>query len=393
MPTNTLTDAACKRAKPAETPIKLFDGGGLHLFVSPTGAKTWRLAFRIDGKPQTKSLGAYPLVSLAEARAARDAIKLQLLAGTDPRKPRTAGASVTLGAAVEQYWCGRQDVTEKYRQNAMRGISMHLGPLLAVPVAKITRDDLLAQLLVMDRAGLYSYVRKVRVWVGLVFDWAVERGHCAINPATQINPEKAFGRQQVESHAALELSDIGPLLHRLSFEARIQSVLAHQMLALTWVRTVELRTMRWADIDGDLWRVPKMVMKKRRDHLVPLSRQALALLDELRQRRGSSEYVFPNDRRDDRPMSENSILYLLARVGYEGRMTGHGWRSVGSTWANEAGHNDDAIERQLAHVPGDKIRAIYNRAEYLPQRAKMLQDWADWLDEQLRNVNSRRFQG
>ena len=137
--------------------------------------------------------------------------------------------------------------------------------------------------------------------------------------------------------------------------------------------------MEWTEIDGDTWRIPKEKMKRRRDHMVPLSKQALQVLKNLALRKKGSIYVFPNDRRQDRPMSENAVLYLLGRMGYGGIMTGHGWRTVASTWANEAGHNRDAIERQLAHAPDDKVRATYNRAEFLDQRRTMLQAWADWL--------------
>jgi integrase len=212
-----------------------------------------------------------------------------------------------------------------------------------------------------------------------VFEWAVENGHAPNNPAASIRPEKAFGRAKVESFAALEPRDVPEFLRRLSFEHDLNSVLACRMLALTWVRTVELRMMEWSEIEGDTWIIPVGEMKRRRDHVVPLSRQALAILDEMRTRNGEARYVFPAPHRGDRPMSENAILYLIARIGYRGRMTGHGWRSVASTWANEHGYNPDAIERQLAHAPGDKVRSAYNHAEYLPLRREMLQAWADWL--------------
>ena len=152
------------------------------------------------------------------------------------------------------------------------------------------------------------------------------------------------------------------------------------LLALTWVRTGELRMMRWDELDGALWRLPAGRMKRRRDHLVPLSRQALELLARMRARQRGSEYVFPGPVRLDRPMSENTILDLLERMGYSGQMTGHGWRTVASTWANEAGHPADAIERQLAHAPDDKVRSAYNHALHLPERTVMLQAYADWLD-------------
>jgi len=145
--------------------------------------------------------------------------------------------------------------------------------------------------------------------------------------------------------------------------------------------------MKWTEIEGALWRIPKGAMKKRREHLVPLCTQAVALLKQLHARCRGSVYVFPAEHRDDRPMSENAVLALLGRIGYKGRMTGHGWRSVASTWANEAGYNADAIERQLAHEPDDLTRAAYNRAEFIPERRAMLQAFADWLDAASRDVD------
>jgi integrase len=381
MPTNKLTDAKCRAAKPSDKPLKLFDGEGLHLFVSPKGAKVWRVAFRVDGKPQTKSLGPYPAVGLAEARAKRDGLKGLLRDGLDPRdaaKPKAKG--LTFRAACEAYWAGRKDVSATYRANATRGLELHLCTALGdKDVGRLTRDDLMAELQRMDAAGLHVYVRKVRMWAGQVLDWAVEHGHATANPASSIKPEKAFGAAPVEHHAAVELREVPELMARLSMEAELQSVLACKLLALTWVRTGELRMMQWAEIDGDTWLIPAGKMKRRLDHVVPLSSQAVELLDRLKARARGSAYVFPADHRLDRPMSENAVLYLLHRIGYKGRMTGHGWRSVGSTWANENGWNPDAIERQLAHVPDNEIRAAYNRAAYLPIRRQMLQAWADWL--------------
>ncbi len=393
MPTNTLKDAQIKAAKAVERPYKLFDGGGLFLFVSPTGAKTWRIAYRLNGKPQTKSFGPYPAVSLADAREKRDSLKATLREGGDPmaeRKARRKGLS--LREAAETYWNGRGDVTENYRGNALRGIEMYLYPSLGdLPIGSVTRDMLLDALRLLDAKGHYVYVRRVRMWIGQVFEWAVEHGHATINPAALIRPEKAFGRASVENFPALELRDLPEFFKRLDYERELQSVLACRFLALTWVRTSEMRLARWSEIDGDTWVIPAGKMKRRRDHVVPLSRQALATLAELRQRT-RSDYVFPNDRRDDRPMSENAVLYLLGRMGYKGRMTGHGFRTVASTWANERGYNRDAIERQLAHAPDDKVRSAYNRAEYLPERRRMLQDFADWIDS-CRQVDAVLTQG
>lgn len=384
MPLNTLTDSQCRAAKAQDRAYKLFDGGGMYLWVSTTGAKVWRLAYRIAGKPQTMSFGPYPDVGLARAREKRDEVKAQLRGGEDPMAPRraTRASSQTFRAACEAYWRGRKDVTPQYSDNALRGLELHLWPALGDrPIDGISREDLLTELQRMDAAGLHVYVRKVRMWSGQVFDQAVELGHAKVNPAALIRPERAFAKAPVESFAALPLAEVPELMRRLRLEGELQSVLACRMLALTWVRTSELRMMEWAEVEGDLWRIPKGRMKRGREHLVPLSTQALSILATMRARNRGGRYVFEADHRPDRPMSENAILYLLHRMGYKGRMTGHGFRSIASTWANEGGHNADAIERQLAHTPGDEIRAVYNRSAYLPERRKMLQSWADWLDE------------
>lgn len=390
MPTvNKLTDSQCRKAEPGEKPIKLFDGHGLHLYVSPKGAKVWRVAYRLEGKPQTHVIGPYPLISLADARGKRDELRKKLAEGESPKQERAAKAKPvpTLGAAADTYWSGRLDITDAYRMNALNGITHHLAALCPRPINTITRQDLLDALLAMDRANLLVYVRSVRGWVSQVFDWAVELEHCEINPAALINPKKAFRVPARESHAAVNPSEVTGLLKRLALEDDLQSVRACRFLALTWVRTKEMRSMTWDQLEGEdgawsAWRIPKTVMKKRIEHLVPLPRQAVEILIQQRRHCRGSRFVFPADHTIQRPMSENAVLYLLHRMGYKGEMTGHGWRSVASTWANESGFNPDAIERQLAHIPGDEVRAAYNRAAYLPQRREILQAWADWLDEQ-----------
>lgn len=385
MPTNTLTDAKCRAAKPGDKPIKMFDGGGLHLFVTTKGAKVWRLAYRIDGKPKTISFGPYPEVSLAEARQKRDYAKAKLRDGINPMDERARpAATMTLAGASEAYWEGRSDLSEAYRNNARRGIEMHLFPSLGqMDIGAVSREDLMVALRRMDAAGLHVYVRKVRGWISQVFDWAMENGYAANNPALSIRTERAFGKARVQHFPALELRDVHAFMDRLSLEKELQSVLACKMLAYTWVRTTELRMMEWQELDEReaLWLIPAGKMKRGKDLLVPLSTQALAIIQTMRDRaRQGQRFVFPHDRRLDQPMSENAVLYLIGRIGYKGRMTGHGWRSVGSTWANERGYTPDAIERQLAHAPENKIRSVYNRAEYLPERRGMLQAWADWVD-------------
>lgn len=336
----------------------------------------------MQGKPKTMSLGPYPQVSLSEARRKRAEAKAALLAGGDPMAPRRA-KKVTFRQAVVEYWSGRMDVSESYRANALRGLELHLMPALGdLALVEIDRDRLMAELRRVDAAGHHVYVRKIRMWASQVFEWAMEHGFASVNPAAMIRPEKAFGRAPVQHMAALELREVPELMRRMALEGDLNSVLACRLLAYTWTRTSELRFMEWSEIDehAAIWIIPAGKMKRRRDHLVPLSMQALAVLNKMRDRSRGSKYVFAAENRLDRPMSENAILYLLYRLGYKGKMTGHGWRAVASTWANERGYSADAIERQLAHVPGDAVRAAYNRAQYLDERRRMLQDWANWLD-------------
>ena len=379
MATNRLTDAVCKRAPTPDKIKKLMDGGGLFLALLPSGSKVWRQNYRLNGKEQTEVFGPYPLLGLADARVRSAEFKRKLLDGVNPKAK--APTSVTFKEACALYWAGRKDVTEGYVGNATRGLAMHLEPSVGnTPVSQITRQMLLDPLLVLDAQGKHVYSRRVRLWASMVLEWAKEQGHCEENVADLINPKTAFGRAVVTHHASVKVSELQDLFARVALERDLQSVLALKMLALTWVRTGELRMMKWEEIDGDLWRVPGPTMKMKREHLVPLPKQALVLLEHLKLRSRGSVYVFPNDRRLDRPMSENSVLYLLGRIGYAGLMTGHGLRTVASTWANERQYNADAVEMALAHASGDAVRKVYNHAAYLPQRRQLLQDFADWLN-------------
>jgi integrase len=399
VPTNRLNDKTLRSLRPPAKPRKHFDGHGLYLLHRPTGSKTWQVAYRLHGKLQTATLGPYPEVTLSEAREKRDRLRKLLRDGVDPRRTARdteapqppAAPTMTLRSAAMRYLDGRRDLSESYRSNARRGIEFHLSGLLDRPIKDIDRATLLAELLKLDAAGKHVYAKRVLMWARHVWEWAVEHPEqtgCAINPAASINPGKAFGKAAVRSHAALRPSEVPEFMQRLAAEDQnLLSVVGCRMLAMTWVRTKELRLMKWSQLeeDGSMWRLPAANMKKGNEHLVPLSRQARAILDALRAR-SRSEYVFPceSGRRRDRPMSENSILYLIGRIGFKGRMTGHGWRSVASTWAHESGsYHVDAIERQLAHTPAskDKVRMIYNRSQYLEVRRRMMQEWADWLEK------------
>jgi len=285
--TNKLTDARCRKAERKDKSYKLFDGRGLHLYISDKGAKRWRIAYRWEGKPQTYTIGPYPEVSLALARTECDKVTRKLALGENPKEPKKTPepACPKLLEAAEAFWSKRTDVTEAYKMNAINGIKQHLGPKLGNKrLTEITRSDLLDALRDMDAAGLLVYVRAVRTWVSQVFDHHVEIEDCEINPAALINPKRAFRAPKRGNHASISPGEVPAFFERLSLEDELQSVIGCKLLALTWVRTSELRTMRWSELEGPqgawtMWRIPEGKMKRACEHLVPLSREAVALLE------------------------------------------------------------------------------------------------------------------
>ena len=431
--TDKLTDKQCKAARPDPAKpngYKLTDGGGMYLLVKPSGSRLWQCGFRLAGRELTASFGAYPQRSLEAARAMRERLHECLARGVDPRTvdlaaeepaaaPDPAAADrMTLRQVAEAYWDQREDLTQDYRGASERMMKNHLGDLMARDCTAVTRADLMDKLNVLNDAGKYPTVKNVLMWTRNALDWAVqqhERTGLVENVAARINPAKAFGSRETEHFAAIAVHELGDFMLRLDHEGEGASegdtlaVLGAKLLAYTWVRTKELRHMKedqfehWDGV-GWVWRVPgKMksttevkdgqkirVMKKGVDHLVPMSRQAMEVAQELlRRARPGQAYLLPNAWHVlDQPMSENAILYMIYRIGYKGKMTGHGFRSVATTWANE--HTDykaDAIDRQLAHTPGkgpedSQVRAAYNRAKYLTERREMIQQWADFLDSE-----------
>lgn len=402
MPTNKLTDAQIRRLGVVATAKKWFDGEGLFLHQlagagGVGGGLVWRLAYRLAGKPQTITFGPYPLITLAQARLKRDEVKRKLLDGTNPSRRVEKRATPTLRAVTDAYWGGRRDLSPKYVSNATSAIERYiLTQHGSVPVNQFTRDMMMDVLNGMNGAQKFSYLRKLKMWFGQVLDYAEGQHYVTENVTRAIVTKRAFGKRKVRHHPSVPLDRVGELLYRLSMERTLDSVVANELLARTWMRTNELRWARWTDISASPGLtvrrlvIPATRMKKDGDLVIPLTRQVEALLDTARLRCRGSEYICPSYNRVDRPISENTILELLDRVGYKGQMSGHGWRTVASTWANEAGYRDDAIERQLAHKPEDETRAVYNRAEYLSERATMLQAWSDWLDQQLGDEVTRR---
>jgi len=386
-----LTNTAIRNAKPASIPRKLTDEKGLFLLLSPQGGKWWRFKYRFEGKEKLLSLGTYPDVSLADARERRDAARKLLAQGVDPGAARkeeqtqSAEDARTFGVvALEWYEKQRPGWTESTAYNIMRRLERELLPPFGnIPIKKVTPKIILGIVAGIEDRGCHETARRVLQCCGQIFRYAVVSGYVESDPTPSL---RGALMAVVEKHRA-SITDpkaVGPLLRALwGYEGSPVTAAALRFAPLTFVRPGELRHAEWSEFDFGAaeWRIPAAKMKMREQHIVPLSRQALAVLDTLRPLTGGGRYLFPSERTGERPMSENTVNAALRRLGYsKEEMTGHGFRSMASTLLNEQGWNRDAIERQLAHAERSGVRAAYNYAEYLPERRRMMQAWADYLD-------------
>jgi integrase len=384
-----LSDAKIRRTKPGAKPHKLYDGGGLFLLVHPNGSRYWRLKYRIAGKERLFAIGVYPEVRLADARAKAIDARRVIREGGDPvaerRRHRAGGSVPTFKAMAEEWIASRENQwSTTYREAVQSALAGNLYPQIgALPVQSITVPILREALLLMERRGTLAALRKVRMWASMVFRYAIATGRADNDPAAPLRG--TFKAHKSRNFAALtKAQEFGELIARIrTYDGSPVSRCALLLMAYTFTRTGELRSAEWTefDLDGAMWRIPAERMKMRQAHLVPLSRQAVKVLSELKPLTGNSRWVFPNERKPQKPMSENTILYALYRMGYHSRATGHGFRSSASTLLNELGFDADVIERQLAHQERNKIRAAYHRAQYLPERIKLMQRWADYVDE------------
>lgn len=386
-----LTDAAVRNAKPnGDKAYKLSDEKGLYLIVTVSGGKWWRLDYRHDGKRKTLSLGTYPETTLKEAREKRDEARKAVSQGIDPSRQRRVSklkeriARENSFENIAKEWAGRQANrwTPDHHDRVVTSLAADIFPELGeFPVNEITAQDLLKALRKIEARGAHETAGRVLQRCGAVFKYAIVTGRCTYNPAADLRG--SLTPVKVTHRAALKASEMPEFFDRLAnYDGHVQTRLAIQLLMLTFVRPGELRGAAWQEFDFDLseWRIPAERMKMRDEHIVPLSRQAVDVLHQLHVINGAYPLVFPGANKPHQPMSENTVLFALYRMGYHGRATGHGFRATASTILNELGYNHDAIERQLAHAPRDKIRAAYNRAQYLPERRKLMQDWADILD-------------
>jgi len=408
-----LTDIAVRTAKPGDKPYKLFDGGGLHVAVTPAGGKLWRLKYRLAGKEKLLSLGAYPATSLSAARKAADAARVDMAAGVDPslekrraKAKAIQGAGDTFAAIAAEYIAKRKRDGDRPYSPAtaakVEWLAAQLTPAIGtIPVASIEPSDILAALRKLERKGNLETARRCLQFASQVLRYAVATARLASDPSRDL--KGALTAPRVKHHAAIiEPAKLGGLLRAIDgYQGDAVTRLALQLAPHLFVRPGELRQARWEELNlaAATWMIPAEKMKMRRPHAVPLSRQALAILDALRAITGGEEgyrgYVFPSLRTRQRPMSENTLNAALRRLGYSSdEMTAHGFRATASTLLNESGKwSVDAIERALAHGDSDAVRAAYHRGAHWKERVAMAQWWSDYLDTLRKGADIVPFPG
>lgn len=389
-----LRDLDCRNAKcpDGKARLRLADSQGLYLEVLPNGGRYWRLKYRHGGVERRLALGVYPEVSLAQARHARDAAREMLRQGVDPlsaRREAKAAARVARATnfeAVAREWhsAWRAARTDHHAAYVLRRLEADVFPAIGgKPVSEITAPQLVAIAKRIESRGALDIARRALQTCSQVLRYAVAHGLAERNPAADIRPADVLTSRRRENYARIEPKELPELLRKMAvYEGSPYTRLALQLIALTFVRTTELIEAKWSEFDLDAaeWRVPASRMKMRQPHIVPLSTQAVDALRCLLELRNRSEFVFPGERDHERPMSNNTLLKALERLGYKHRMTGHGFRGLASTILHEQGWPHEHIELQLAHQERNKVSAAYNWATHLPERCRMLQAWADHLD-------------
>ena len=388
-----LTDLACKNAAAEGSKIrKLHDGQGLYLWVYEDGRKYWRLRYKIHDKEKSLSLGVYPVVGLKQARQLAQAERAKLMGNIDPsidrklnkQKAKEAAANSFEATAREWYTKQMHTWAESHAKDVIRRLEGNVFPFIGMyPISTIEAPQLLNMIHIIEQRGSYDLAHRVLGVCGQVFRYGISTGRCARDPSGDLRG--ALTPHKKKNQAAVKPEELPELLRAIATYERIgdrQTQLALQLLALTFVRTNELIGALWEEIDlnNALWIVPATRMKMRNEHVVPLTHQALNILAELKSIAGDSRYLLPG-RNPNKPISNNTLLFALYRLGYKGKMTGHGFRAVASTALNESGlFSPDAIERQLAHGERNEVRGAYNRAEYLPERKRIMMWWSNHVE-------------
>ncbi|VTX49345.1 tyrosine-type recombinase/integrase [Neisseria sicca] len=393
-----LNDRQIKAAKPSDTgkKAKLFDGGGLYLEVTPAGGKVFRLKYRFAGKEKTLTIGKYPAFSLVEARQAAENARRLLASGQDPSEAKQQGKRERQAAALNTFesiarrW--HTDNLHRWKENhaarVLRYFETDVFPVIgAMPIQEIRVSDIKAVIDGVMARGVNNTAEKIREWTGAIFDYAVMLEIVETNPAYSLR--KYIPSKQTDHRPALPREELTEFFRRLILaEIEPQNRIALILNMLTFLRSTELRGGQWNEIDFDaaMWTVPTQRMKHEKTapkppHAVPLADWTLELLAELKELTGNTPFLFPSRTKTDGFISDATISRIIERMGYKGRVTPHGFRSLASSVLNEQGFNPDAIERQLAHIENNKIRAAYNRADYLNERKEFMQWYSDFLRE------------
>lgn len=388
-----LTNTACKNVKSQSKQVKMFDGGGLFLLVHPNGSKYWRLKYRFNGKEKLLALGVYPLVSLAEAREKRDEAKRLVALGLDPseearkKKKDQEIAYNNSFQAVALEWHGLKSSswTDNHAGYTLRRLEANVFPEFGSrPVSDIEPREVLETLRKIEDRGAHEMAARVRSICSQIFRYAIVTSRADRDPCQDL--QGALKPYKKSHYAAIDASELPEFLVRLNAnDARLykHTQLAVKMLMLTFVRTSELIQAKWEefDLENAVWTIPASRMKMGKEHVVPLSKQVLDILKELKQISPKSEYVFPSQVGHKKHMSNNTVLKALERMGYKGKMTGHGFRSLAMTIAKEKlGYRHEVIDRQLAHLPQSSVDRAYDRARFLDERTEMMQKIADYVD-------------
>jgi integrase len=387
-----LTDTEIRKSRPGDKAYRLPDSKGLFLFITPTGGKLWRWKYRHRGMQKLMTLGKYPDVPLALARERHAEARRLLATGVDPMEQRKAEKTAfkakkensfqTIAGLWFEHW--RVEKSRQHVDATRRRMEANILPLLGSrPITEIEAPELVAMVKAIETRGASDLAKRAMENAGQIFRYAIAHGYAKRNPASEIRPADILKPTHKTNLARIDAKELPGLLRAIEvYQGTHVTRLAIKLMAMTFVRTSELIGAKWAEFDMEAarWNIPAERMKMRSPHIVPLAAQAIEVLEMLHTLTGTNEWLFPGDRSVNKPMSNNTILQALKRMGYKSRMTGHGFRGLASTILHEQGYTHDHIELQLAHAPRNAVSAAYNHALYLEPRAKMMQDWADFLE-------------
>ncbi|MEZ0261405.1 MAG: tyrosine-type recombinase/integrase [Alphaproteobacteria bacterium] len=391
-----LTELECKNAQPGSKRYRLADTGGLYMEIWPNGSRYWRFKYRYLGKEKLLALGVYPLITLREAREARDIAKKKVFSGVDPSAAKKREKQLAIlnsentFEAVAREWHSQQKErwSEVHSRNVLNLLELNIFPHLGSrPIADLTAPELLSVLRKVEKRGAAYLSNRIKQICGQVLRYGIATGRGLRDHAADI--KGALKATKVEHFAALDIREMPEFLAALDKNsARLyeRTRRAIRLLMLTFVRTTELIEAKWEefDLENAVWEIPAERMKMSKPHIVPLSRQAIALLKEQQAETAifkNCPWVFPSQIKPLNPMSNNTVLFAIGRLGYKGRMTGHGFRALAMTTIKEKlGYRHEVVDRQLAHAPASKVDRAYDRAKFLDDRKKMMEEWADYLD-------------